>query len=870
VLPRVPVDLPLVDLSALGPDESEARASGWIREDSASPFDLVSGPLVRAAILKLEPERHRLVFTAHHIVCDGWSTNILLDELSQLYGAKRARSACLLPAPVQFRDYARSQEQWMKSPERAEVEAWWCGQFATPLPPLQLPTDRPRGAVKSYRGDTSRRMIGATRAQEIKRAGARLGCTLFATLLAGFKLLLHRLSDQSEIVVGIPAAGQSLLDDGLLVGHCVNFLPIRTSFAPGLLVRELLRRVKGTVLDANEHQNYTYGSLVRKLNLPRDPSRLPLVEVQFNLERVGTGLSFPGLTVEVDGNPKSFVNFDLFLNVVESESGLVLDCDYNSDLFDWQTVDRWLDHYETILGVMAADSDRPVAAVPLLSPTERHRLLVEWNATAREFPRDRCVHHLIEEQAARTPSAIAAVSNGQQLTYAELDARAGELAARLLRLGIGRETPVGLYLDRSLEMIVGALAILKAGGAYVPLDPHYPAARIGAILKSVEPPLVLTLSRTAPTLEQSGCRILCLDAPGDQTRGPADIGPVPPPSAENLAYVIFTSGSTGRPKGVEITHRSVVNFLAAMAKEPGLGSEARLLALTTLAFDIAGLEIWLPLSRGARVVLASREDAADGARLLELMVACGATVVQATPATWRLLLEAGWKGSPGLKVLCGGEALPRDLADELLPRASEVWNMYGPTETTIWSAASRVQPGTRPVPLGRPIANTEFYVLDPRGELVPVGVAGELYIGGAGLARGYWNDADLTAEKFVTDRCTGREGARLYRTGDLVRYLPGGDLEFLGRLDHQVKIRGFRIEAAEVELALGQHPAVRQSVVIAREDRPGDRRLVAYLAADEPAPSPSELRQFVASRLPDYMVPSSYIRLAELPRTPNG
>lgn len=613
---RFNVDLPVLDLSSSSDEERRTHVERLVREDAASAFDLVNGPLFRVVLIRLEQNHHALVFTTHHLVCDGWSTNILLDELSRVYASRCTGVACDLPEPTRFSRYALSQAEWLRSSEREEVEAWWMKQFAVPVTPLELPTDHSRASLKSFAGDTARLTISADDYQTIKRFGARQGCTLFATLLSAFKILLHRLSGQSDIVVGIPTAGQSLVAGETLVGHCVNFLPIRTSFDDDPTVFDLLSRVKATLLNAYEHQNYTYGSLVRKLGLRLDPSRLPLVEVQFNLERLGSGLAFPGLKVDVDPNPKSFVNFDLFLNAVESDSGLVIDCDYNRDLFDRVTVDRWLQCFKTLLLQMAAHSKQPVSRLSLFNSAEGERVLGAWNQTRAEYPRDSCIHQLFEEQAARTPEAIGAVFAGQRLTYAELDAKSNRLAHHLRSLGVGPEATVAICMDRSMEMLVSVLAVLKAGGAYIPLDPNYPLERIVGLIEDSSPALLLTQSQTVSSLRPLATRTICLDQvwPAILRESPDKLASTVGP--QNLAYLIFTSGSTGRPKGVEITHRAVVNLLWAMANRPGLGPEDVLLAVTTLSFDIAVLELFLPLIVGAHVVIAGREDVSDGHRLL--------------------------------------------------------------------------------------------------------------------------------------------------------------------------------------------------------------------------------------------------------------
>lgn len=889
VLDTIPLPLPLIDLSYQPPSERAARLDAIIHDDACQPFDLEKGPLVRVKLIRLEPDLHSLLFTTHHIVCDGWSTNVLLGELGPLYTAQCTGIACTLPAPTPFRAYALAQEKWKQTPERRAVESWWAEQFATPVTPLELPTDRPRGSVKAFSGDTFRRTIGAAAHQRIKRFGAQQGCTLFATMLAAFETLLHRLTGQTDIVVGIPTAGQALQEAESLVGHCVNFLPLRTSFEGDPAVSTLLTGVRGTLLDAYEHQNYTYGSLVKQLGLVRDPSRLPLVEVQFNLERVASGsaLAFSGLDVDVDPCPKSFVNFDLFLNVVESDEGLVLDCDYNRALFDPETIERWLGHLETLLEGMAANPRQAVSELPLLSDPERHRLLVEWNHTEKDYPRDKCVHHVISEQAARTPHAIAAVCGDRKLTYAELDQTANRLAQFLRKHGVARGDRVALCVDRSLEMLLGVLGILKSGAAYVPLDPDFPFERIRDVIDDASPRLLVTQEDVAARLglvSGVAAQVVCLDAAWPEVSRQEACPPAAGSTSSDLAYVIYTSGTTGKPKGVEIPHRAVVNLLSSMADRPGLGTQDTLVAVTTLAFDIAVLELYLPLCVGARVVIATRDVVSDGNKLLALLTASKATAMQATPVTWRLLLEAGWdatdkttassNGHSALpttfKILCGGEALPRDLADALLARSASVWNMYGPTETTVWSATAPVEPGPGPVPIGPPIANTEFYVLDAKGQPVPIGVAGELHIGGDGVARGYWNRPELTAEKFIRNPFRSDPNSRLYKTGDLVRYRLDRTLEFLGRLDTQVKVRGYRIETSEVEHILQQYPGVHECVVVAREDTPGDKRLVAYLVTAQPSPDAGDLRQFLSAKLPAYMVPSAFVPLDALPHTPNG
>ena len=858
ILPHVDIPLPLIDLPSSGAleqlKEGDARqasdlvrgpvsggALGQLKEDDArQAFDLVRGPLIRAKLVRLSADEHVMLITAHHMICDGWSVNILLDELSRLYTAKCQGSEASLAVPLRFSEYARD---LAAQPVDRAVEAYWVGEYTEPALPLELPLDRPRPALKSYQGSTFTGRIDAAAYQRIKKAGAKSGSTLFGTLLSGFQALLARLSGQSDIVVGIPAAAQSLLGEQVLVGHCVNFLPVRMKLDPDAAVKDLLAGTRRKVLEAYEHQSYTYGTLVRKLAIPRNPSRLPLIEVQFNLERVGGNLRFEGLQAQVDQSPKRFVNFDLFLNVVESAEGLKLYCDYNTGLFDQSTIERWMGHFQTLLLGFADDPNRTLAAVPMQTDVER-KALAGWNLTTADYPKDRCLHQLIAEQAERTPEAIAARFEDARLTYAQLDEKAGQLAAWLRHRGVARGGLVGISIEPSLEMLIAVLGVLKAGAAYVPLDPDYPQERLEFIRRDAGLELVLT-QENWPAMDGAAIE-----------NGWGEAG--------DLAYVMYTSGSTGKPKGVEIEHRAVVNFLWSMRREPGIEAADKLLAVTTLSFDIAGLELFLPLVAGAQLVIAPRAASRDGHALADLIRRERITMMQATPTTWKMLMEADWEGSRALKILCGGEELTRGLANELVPRCASLWNMYGPTETTIWSTTCRIERGEGPVSMGRPIANTQLHVVDARGQAVPVGVPGELLIGGDGLARGYWKRPELTAERFPG---TPRE----YRTGDLVRRMADGQLVYLGRLDGQVKIRGHRIELGEIEAALLAQPAVRDAAVIVREDQPGERRLAAYVvAAGQVGLDTARLRNSLGERLPEYMTPALFVEMDALPLTPNG
>jgi amino acid adenylation domain-containing protein len=870
----VPVEI--VDVAGRSADSVRAAWEALLAHEASERFDLSNGPVARVKVFRIGPEEHRVVFTAHHIVCDGWSTAVVVREWAALYSGQLGGTVPALAAPDAFSAYAR--EETSPSPDRqraaAEDEAYWLARYADDVPILELPLDRPRPPLKTYASHREDGALDAGLIRDLRKVGSAERASLFAVLLAGFEVLLARLSGQEDVVVGVPAAGQSVGGHDGLVGHCVNMLPLRARVDPEQPFRAMLSEARSKVLDAYEHQQYTFGSLLRRLPLVRDPSRLPLVSVVFNLDR-GLGpdaMRFEGLRTELTTNARLFENFDLFLNAVEIGGKVALECQYNTDLFDRETVRRWLGVYECILRSVCERPDEQTGRLRVLTGEDAARLDA-WNAaSALRVRTDARVHDLIADQVAATPGAIAVETEGARLTYAELDARANGLALRLRELGIARGSLVGLCLDRSPEMVVGVLGILKAGGAYVPLDPAYPVDRLDFMVKDSRMRALVTARALRAELPIEVAHVIEVES----LESAGTLGPENAPDSEGAAtvddpaYVIYTSGSTGVPKGVLVPHRSVVNLLASVREEPGMTAADVVLAVTTLSFDIAVSEILLPLTVGAKIALASREVASDGQRLLSLMHESKATFLDATPATWRLLLAAGWKGGEGLKAICTGEAMPRDLGLELLKRCSSVWNGYGPTETTVWSTFWRAREPLGRVLIGKPVANTHLYVVDARMQRVPIGVVGELFIGGAGVTLGYHERDELTRERFLPDPHRG-PGARMYKTGDLVRYLADGNVECLGRNDSQVKIRGYRIELGEIENALSHHPSVAQAAALAREDRPGDVRLVGYAAmhAGQGA-TDADLRGHLKKTLPDYMVPQVFVRLDRMPLLPNG
>ncbi len=859
---------PTTDATKIPGRSAEEVLAAYVEEDAGKPFDLVEGPLIRAHLFELSPDSHALVLTTHHIVCDGWSINVIISEVAEIYASLREGREPKLPAVLPFTAYARAQAR--RDPAgREAVEGYWLRQFNRPVPPIDLPADRPRPPLRSYAGATGCHRIEAPLYRAVKAAGARQGCTLFVTLLAAFEALIGRLAGVEELVVGIPTAGQSLVEDKVLVGHCVNFLPIRGGWNRDTTIAEHLRAVGKQVLDAYEHQDYTLGTLVRKLVLPRETNRLPLTEIQFNLERLSDKLHIARLDIAVEPNPKAQVNFDIFWNVIESDDGLRIDCDYNTDLFDAATISRWLECYEALLAAIVADTAARVTHASYIPTAERHRIVAELNATTADYPRDRRVDELIAERAAERPDATAVISGRSMLSYRELDERANRLAHHLLSRIDGQEARIGVLVERSPAMLVALLAVWKAGCAYVPLDPGHPVGRLHYILSDANVSVMLTGGEPHGLPDGSGVAVVDLADEREAIEARPATRPAPAMTAGTTAYLIYTSGSSGHPKGVEVSHRSLVNLLCSMARRPGINDEDVFLAITTIAFDIAALELFLPLIAGGAVVIAERPEVVDGNRLLARIEASAATIMQATPTSWRLLLEAGFRSRPGFRMLCGGEALGRDLANRLLEGGGSLWNMYGPTETTVWSSCAEIRPGEMPITIGGPIANTQLHVLDRYDEPVPVGVPGELHIGGDGVANGYFRRKDLTAEKFIPDPFA--LSRRLYRTGDTVRRLPDGDIQILGRADLQIKLRGFRIELGEIEAALSRKSGLAAAAVALREDTPGKPLLVGYVV-EHPGQSRSddELRAYLADELPDYMIPGIWVRLDDMPMSPNG
>ncbi|GAA0717909.1 amino acid adenylation domain-containing protein [Dokdonella soli] len=867
------VDLPYAehDLSALDPEVREAEVAAALRRVVETPFDLEKGPLLRTERLRLGEHDHLLVLTAHHIVCDGWSWGVIVSDLAALY---RGAGAALPPADS-FGDFALAQAALPGTDAHRADEAYWLARFGGPAPSLDLPTDRPRPRRRTFTSRREDRMLDAALIAEVKSLGAKRRASLYATLLSAFGVLLQRLSGQDDVVIGIPAAGQAGGGHHALVGHCVNVLPLRAAIDPAAPFADILDRVRGDLLDSFDHQQYTLGTLLRRLALARDASRLPLVSVLFNLDQAldESSVTFADLGFEFRGNPRTFENFELFINAVQVNGALRLECQYNSDLFHADTVRAWLDAYETLL--RSAVADPAVAARDLVLISEPARARLEAFQPARTpYAADRLAHEYFEAQVDLAPTRAAVRDAKTRWSYADLEARANRIAHTLRARGVRRGALVGLSLTRGVDMVAAVLGTLKAGAGYVPLDPAFPAERLAFMAEDAALAALIVDDAAPSSFTFANDRTISLTRDADtilaapSTRAARDDAAAAP---DSVVYVIFTSGSTGKPKGVRVPHRSASNFLTTMQRVPGIGADDRLVSVTTLSFDIAFMELMLPLSAGAEIVIAGHDDVRDGAALRKLVEQSAATMMQATPAGWRILVDSGWRGHAGFRAVSGGEPLPVDLAEALLQRCGEVWNGYGPTETTVYSTYWRVAEPRNGIFIGRPVGNTSVRVLDAGGALCPLGVPGELYIGGDGVALGYLNRPELDAERFVPDPFGTQPGARRYRTGDRGRWHSDGQIEHLGRLDFQVKVRGYRIELGEIEANLAAAPGVARAVAVAREDRAGDVRLVAYVVAREGASlDETALRTQLKARLPDYMVPQHILLLDAIPLLPNG
>lgn len=878
----VPMAMEYVNLLNTSASEKELKASDIAKEWVSKPFDLENAPLLRGMLIQIDEEEHILVLAIHHIIFDGWSFGILLKELNFYYEAflnneKDKLSVEELPlSGIQYADYAQWQIEKLKAGSLKKQIEYWKQKLSGRLPVLDLPLDKQRPPVQTYHGAKFTCAISGEVVNKLQLYAGKENSTLFMVLLAAFKLMLYRYSGQLDIVVGSPIANRNRKDIEGLIGFFTNNIVLRTTFSNEINFNELLRLIKNVTLEAYENQDVPFEKLVEELHIERDMSRNPLFQVLFSLQNLSLPrMEFSELSVSTKDLDAGYARFDLAVDIREAGDGMLVDFEYNTELFNEDTIIRMAGHYKQLLTNILKNPEAKLDDFEMLTIEEKDTLINRWNDTKEDyFSNIQSWVELFTKQAEETPQALAVVCGKQQLTYQELDIESNRLANYLISNGVGAECIVGIYMERSANMLVGLLGIHKAGGAYLPMDPVFPRERLAFMLEDAKVNIILSESMLAETLPQNNAKVICLDAEKDAISKYSSDKLNKNYEGHHLAYLIYTSGSTGNPKGVQIEQRSLINFLLSMEKKTGICEKDALLAVTTLSFDIAGLEMYLPLICGAKVVIAKRDEVTDGNALIEILNQQDVTIMQATPVTWKLMIEAGWKGNQYLTVLCGGEALPRDLANQLLDRCQTLLNVYGPTETTIWSTLDCIDSKDGDIFIGKPIANTQVYVVDRAMNPVPVGIPGELLIGGDGLARGYLNLPKLTSLKFIPDTFSGEKGARLYRTGDLVRFTSDGNMEFVGRIDNQVKIRGFRIELGEIETLLNLNPSIKDCVVVAKEVIAGEKTLIAYIIPvseqDEEDLSHENLRKSLKEKLPNYMIPSSFMFLKSFPMTPNG
>ncbi len=887
ILKDLPVKL-LVHMLETTDKNQKKAISNFLDSEALHVFDLRKGPLFKATLLKAGTLSHHLVLTLHHVVCDGWSLALLIKDIKMLYNSVANSQNTVMAEPMQFSEYAKQERAFIGSKAYSDMMAYWLKQFDGYISASGLPYDHPRPKLPAYKSGHISYPLSKELFTKVRETGKDNKCSVLVTMVSAFEILLYRISGHKQFVLGIPTAGQPAVGFDTMMGHCVHMLPVMARVDGKLKFSEYLDIRKTDYSEAFEHKRVTFGSILKTLKFNRDVSAVPMVPVTFNIDRpLVDDEDFYGLTTEMTINTREFSSFEMMMNLSRKEDELVIECDYNETLFEHSTVFNFLAKYEYLLEQLCSDNHIVLDAGFLHNVDELLTKLKSWNQTAADFPDKDTFYTLFEKTVKKFPDNTALVFKEISYSFTELNDQVNRLARYLVQSGLKRGDYAGVMLERGPYMLISLLAVMKTGAAYIPIDPDFPADRISYMLEDSRAGLLIASDanfHSCPT----GTTLIHIDKAllesGDMESGNLDL----PNDASDLAYLIYTSGSTGKPKGVLLEHKSLVNLLCSVQKRPGFGPEDKLLAVTTVSFDIAGLELYLPLISGGTLVLADSETVKDGGLLLQVINDENITVIQATPSTFKLMLANAWQGTPNLTLFCGGEALSKELAVKLIPKCKMLWNMYGPTETTIWSAIKQVSANDEIITIGNPIDNTEIYIMDEKMSLVPEGLTGEIFIAGAGLARGYLNRNELTAEKFVEHPLV--PGKKIYRTGDLGKFLVNGEVLCLGRTDTQIKVRGFRIETGEIEYVVSTIDGIKESVVIAKELRQDDVRLIAFVVPEsnenirftlarenkriEMALVPREMETHwkaqAAADLPEYMVPSSFIFVKELPLTPNA
>ena len=864
--PTTDFELPVFDIGLT----SKEAFDSTMQDEIQRPFDLERGPLIRALLYKKCETDHTLLIVQHHIVTDLRSKELFAQDLATCYNGPARMPAeqmtCSIP---QYKEYAEWQLDWLKSSAAEKMALYWQQELKSHSGMLNLPIDLPRPSVQTLKGSCRQFHFESNLAAKLREFSSKSSTDIFLILLAAYAALLFKYSKQNDIVIGVPLTNRRQNTHKESLGCFVNILPISLELSADLPFTELLKQVRMKMLMAHRNQELPFTKILEVVQPQRFPGTNPLFQVGFTVE--------PSMPLALDNlkiRPRHIHNrgaqLDLFLTFQNITTDIRGHFEFNSDLFFSPTIEGMCRNYQNLLQSLTQTPEAAIGQIGMLSPNETRRIIFDFNDTAAPVPQHARLHTLFEDQAAKTPQAVSVTHAETSLSYANLNLKANQLSHFLKGIGIARGDCVGIHLHRSPDMLVAILGVLKAGAVYVPLDPAFPKQRLEYILQDTRAPVLITHSDLSGDLDTPGIRSIIIDRDNASIACHSEDNPKIDLRPEDLAYILHTSGSTGKPKGVQVPHIAVVNFLLSMQKEPGITAEDTLLAVTTLSFDISVLELFLPLTVGARIVLADQHTTSDGQALLHLIRSCGATIMQATPATWHLLFAAGLNRPLPLKILCGGENLPPGLARQLCSVSTSVWNLYGPTETTIWSTCAKIEPDA-PITAGRPIANTQIYIVDANLQLVPPGIPGELLIGGLGVSRGYLNRPELNAEKFIADPFREGDRQRLYRTGDIARMHHDGTLQIFGRMDHQIKLRGFRIELGEIEAQLSKHPAVEQVALRLYEKSPQNKRLVAYFTAKpDQHIDINELRGFLKKQLPDYMLPSVFNQLDRMPLTDNG
>ncbi|MEH1779521.1 MAG: amino acid adenylation domain-containing protein [Nostoc sp.] len=871
IIPNLSLNLPTINLEELSEVEQEAEVKKLVIQEIQQPFNLSQAPLLRATLLRLKETEHILVFTMHHIISDGWSMGVLTQEVAVLYETFSKRQPSLLSElPIQYVDFAAWQRKRLQGELLQSQISYWKNQLEGAPKLLELPTDYPRPAVSSFQGASYSFELSDDLYVALNKLSQQYGSTLFMTLLAAFQTLLWHYTGSEDIVVGSPIANRDRTELEGLIGFFANTIALRTNLAGNPTFEDLLTRVRTKLLGAYAHQDLPFEQLVEELQPQRNLSYTPVFQVMFVLQNTPMSVfELPGLTISPLTIDNGSAKFDLTLEITETPQKLFANLEFNTDLFESSTIKRMAGHFQTLLQEIIANPKLRLSELSLLTEAEKRQLLVEWNDTQVNYPQDQCIHQLFETQVERTPDSIAVVFADQQLSYCELNARANQLAHYLQALGVKPEVLVGICVERSFLMVIGLLAILKAGGAYIPLDPSYPQERIAFILEDTQAPVFLTQESLLEAMPQHKAKVVCLDTDWQTIAQQTQENLLSVVTTDNLAYVIYTSGSTGRPKGVMIQHASTVAMLDWANKTFAMSAMQGVLASTSICFDLSVFEVFVPLCCGGKVILI------ENALLLPtLPTTLDVTLINTVPSVILQLLRTDGIPASVQIVNVAGEPLHNKLVQQLYQQDNiqKVFNLYGPSEDTTYSTFAWIHKDTSNTPpIGRPIHNTQIYLLDQNLQPVPVGVPGMLYIGGAGLARGYLNKAELTADKFIPNPYANLPGERLYKTGDQARYLPNGDIEYIGRVDYQVKVRGFRIELLEIEAVLLEYPAVQEAVVAVHFSQVDSQQIVAYVVPQiEQTLTIPELRSFLEAKLPSYMVPAAFVILSALPLTPNG